>query len=960
MFNIPLPLAQPNQFYIWNDNKRDVAISGSCSKFSGYEQYFDIVRLEIIPLENNWYEARLYLVNIPKTLRVNVARKNVPDYQWNIYFDIDRDGNADYSVSVIHVTQKTEEENADIWKESWVDVWKFEGNYSYTISNAKLHINWEKKYISLIFKLPVNLTGNIMVFTYLNAEKYSCSIDDFLEGNIIARQGRSKLRKGKIEGRDPEGDVYVKGDCEAYNIDLSWYDILRGEAYSDGHKLTLRLWLKKLLVTVPLNLNKKGYTDHMIYIYLDMDGNLSTGFYGYEYVVSLHHISNGKIFKGDFWYWSGDPKIEVFEKETGNHTYWSEDKEAVVELKDFDKSLGIIEITIESPPQYTILPARIKFVAQLNADRSDLGFPPCYVIDDLELTSQSSKKGKTETPMIGSKLKLSWINKYILSNSPFGRKRIYTLYAWDILHDPILRNIDNILFLVPADQTLTLNLIGELEDYFFNPLPNRTVKILIDNKLISSVTTLPISSKHLIYNINTTVTLRLSSGLHTIKLIFEGDKKYQPSEAEYTILAYRNVGFNITRDAYSFKNWIFTLKEFQKLLEHDLIEMECKNLISPFKGSNPSIMLYPLYAILSTGGHCFGMATSSAVYYLYPFLKPRPIMVYKMSMEDPLVVQYIDWYHFMQIFYGGKEKEVKNAIKIIKSLIDNGTPVVIGYYWRNKTETLGHAVTVIGYYEEQDGLLLFVYDNNMPNTIVTYKVKNGSLEFDGSYLGFNNDGKNYFIKKIIVVDPRTLYPPPSTNIICANLLKFIKRFFKKFSAIIIRSPVNVKIVSKNGNLLLIENNRVVRNDFGESYVYVTNEYKIIDLPSNTSYEIELIGTDKGEVHLQTVYMSAEKIKVNAFPTISISRGSKLLLDSLQSKVVKVDLEGDGIIDKEVTTKNETKYMPSPNLTPSLPRYTPPKKTEFKVKAMILILVITAETIVIILAIALILTKKRKK
>jgi parallel beta-helix repeat protein len=415
------------------------------------------------------------------------------------------------------------------------------------------------------------------------------------------------------------------------------------------------------------------------------------------------------------------------------------------------------------------------------------------------------------------------------------------------------------LVCIPENTQINLWCKGHLYDDQQNPIVGKEVRLLVDGAAISSI-----STNDQTYNANWTIKLSLASGFHNGELKFVGDTQFSSSSYKFTILVYRNLQFNMTKDAFSFINLQFSFDEFvklvQKLLQENVID---QTLELPF------LILFPL---TSAGGHCFGMAACSSEYFLNPSFKPKAVDTYELSTDDALMD--IDWYQLCGLGWKDSETSVTSSISEMKSLIDSGTPVILGI------KEAKHAITIIGYYDDSDETFLIAYDSERPNSMLVYSVKDGKLIY-----GSTN------VTSAVLIDAHALPQPYHPT-------ELLKSIFKKYFGVQVHSPVDIKIVSASGKVLLIENNTVVRNEIDDSYVYLA-ESKIILLPSKENYTMEATGKSDGQVSLDCVFTSGDQIVVHQSQNITISNGSRLYLLSPQSGVIYLDSNGDGTIDQTI-------------------------------------------------------------
>jgi len=340
-----------------------------------------------------------------------------------------------------------------------------------------------------------------------------------------------------------------------------------------------------------------------------------------------------------------------------------------------------------------------------------------------------------------------------------------------------------------------------------------------------------------------------------------------------------------------FRSWAYTFDEhlmlLEKLLEEGIVDQFMKI---------PFVALFP---ILSAPGHCFGMAAASSVYWVNPNLKPKMVSTYELSKED--VIWDIDYYQFLVWVQTVHGSDLSLQLNDIKRFIDSGTPLLLSY----SIPEFAHAVTVIGYLQEGDETFLVWYDSNHPGSIFLYSVINGKLLYRWGNKPIN-------ITSVALTDPRSL-PAPISSV---DLTSALKELFKAYLGISIHSPVVIKIMDEGGNELVIENDTLVKNNFLNAYFYVTEEIKIVLLPSNRTYSISIIGTDYGQVGIDLISTVGDDVFIYQFHNITINYGDKIHINSTQPETAYFDLGGDGIIDREITAE----VIPEFTITMILPLF----------------------------------------
>jgi len=454
---------------------------------------------------------------------------------------------------------------------------------------------------------------------------------------------------------------------------------------------------------------------------------------------------------------------------------------------------------------------------------------------------------------------------YLLSSSSLGIVKVSTLYS-----SPYPGRKFSSFCAIPQDRTFTLNYVGALIDDKGNYLESKKVELLIDgNTVCTSMTT---SERW--NNINMTFSLCLEGGLHNAEIRFNGDEGYDSCTFSLTVIAYKNSGFNITRDAYHFNNWAYSLDEHLTLLK----KLEEKGLLDCTLEA-PFILIFP---ILSAPGHCFGMAVSSSVYYIDPSLKPVQKDTYAMAKDDALWD--IDFYQFLAYGYSGSVQDLSSALTEIKRLVDSGVPVILSL----APSGVPHAITVIGYHEESDETFLIVYDSNAAVYTRVYTIIDGNLLCEWKDKPIN-------VTEVEIFNPQTL-PKPISSI---NFENALKRIFELYFGIYIHCPINVEITSAEDMKLIVANNTVIRNDFIDSYVYLTTNDRLILLPANRTYKVEALGTENGTTNIECVFRTGDEILTYKFENITTFNNTRLYLPSVKSETLYIDLNGDEVIDQEL-------------------------------------------------------------
>jgi len=198
------------------------------------------------------------------------------------------------------------------------------------------------------------------------------------------------------------------------------------------------------------------------------------------------------------------------------------------------------------------------------------------------------------------------------------------------------------------------------------------------------------------------------------------------------------VPFRMDTDAYSFTNWGLEwqdiLNDLTMFLDFNHPDDRTTALLLP--------VIYPFWSILlESGGHCYGMAATSSLYYVAPEIKPVPKDTSDMTRDEAR--SDIQYYHRTQsthlleaimmkdlgsitsLEYGIAHSSIKNLHYPIMLLM--------------QAPEGGHAVVAYQILDLGDEKRLYLYDNNRPLTTMskslyaTVTSQNKTFIYDSPY-----------------------------------------------------------------------------------------------------------------------------------------------------------------------------------------------------------------------------------
>ena len=378
-------------------------------------------------------------------------------------------------------------------------------------------------------------------------------------------------------------------------------------------------------------------------------------------------------------------------------------------------------------------------------------------------------------------------------------------------------------------------------------------------------------------------------------------------------------------DTYCFENYNFNDSETEEMVEELIATVAASRDSSMEKDLWLRLFFPPTYERLwnyfnksylsSAGGHCYGMAATSALYFQDPSLKPVDKKTYQMSQEE--ASQNIAIYHRAQMLplvksllvdvnpyfargwgqtsYDSQYKTyqaVKNSLKEDRKslMIEFGGP-------ENESHGPYHQHAVLAYklveVEGMDYKYVYIYDSNaniskleklnQPMPVVT-------LWLDGFlYYSVKSGNVNYWWKspRLIAANPvfRSI-PLEEANGLLPDFKKMVKMWIDPLRAegefaVVGRCPADAVLIDSQGRQTGTVDGVVVAEIPG-SEVVASGEVEIYLLPLDLDYTLEITGTGNGEMDLDVIAPLGEsEAKVISFQNVSLVSG-KYLISTLEA------------------------------------------------------------------------------
>ena len=294
---------------------------------------------------------------------------------------------------------------------------------------------------------------------------------------------------------------------------------------------------------------------------------------------------------------------------------------------------------------------------------------------------------------------------------------------------------------------------------------------------------------------------------------------------------------------------------------------------------------------MGSGGHCYGMSATSALYFEDPSLKPINKLVKDMTLEEASAN--IAIYHRAQmlplygaLLTGGSEFFSRNngpvnCYQALKdSLSGDRMPLIIEFFGKNA----GHAV--LGYkLVEIDGQdpFVYIYDPNFPVARVkpnfpmpqiTLQVSQNNWANPG-YMGYNWANAKWISaqkprRTISLTEVNAIVPTLKKSIYdYVNLLKGLKKFIVEA-----RCPADAVFTDSQGRRTGTLNGQVV-NEIPGAEVLSEGEVEIYRLPSEEKYSVAIKSTSKGQLGFDVIRADGDSAALVSFQNISLESGVQI-------------------------------------------------------------------------------------
>lgn len=398
-----------------------------------------------------------------------------------------------------------------------------------------------------------------------------------------------------------------------------------------------------------------------------------------------------------------------------------------------------------------------------------------------------------------------------------------------------------------------------------------------------------------------------------------------------------DTGFTIDPDSYRFKNFGEVSEK-----EESLFTTFLKNFASPetlFAGAVP-LIAGSYQEFVGHAGHCYGMSSTSILYYMDWLDKPVNKETIKMTREDKGVEQRIAEYQYRQLsnflkyLLSGVKKDVipgldpdyeKRIYDRIKSTLDEGSPIML--------TTKDHAMVAFDTYQlSEDRKLVLLYDNNEPGKAII-----ADFDFEDKGIGIGDLENLHEISKAtlsrksgydaVIVSPYLTDDNYVQGLVTNGVQSFVNGLVdvgeEGYDILVgvgdsvidgvssladwggkilsFGSPVDVTLIDEKGRKI---NEKI--NEIPGARLEIKNGTKIFYLPQGIDYSAKIEGYDKGDLEVKYIIPTSKNtVNISTIEKTEVTEKTKGSLDlkAGTSKIeMALDLEGDGTEDKSVEAK----------------------------------------------------------
>jgi hypothetical protein len=355
--------------------------------------------------------------------------------------------------------------------------------------------------------------------------------------------------------------------------------------------------------------------------------------------------------------------------------------------------------------------------------------------------------------------------------------------------------------------------------------------------------------------------------------------------------------FDVDKHGFSFSNW--------PVVDIQLNDLKTA-LLNYFKeyvpGPVAEVLMRQVWPSLTASGHCFGMASASAVYFK---TQPSKIVFDALKQQEEAL---ITWYQVRQaptflmlwrnILFGMNLRAEYD--KIVQNLQQNQPVLLSMSFWDDlgKLLPIQHSMTVFNVYDVSEDIKnVIVYDNEFPGTAVVFAF-NLENNLVSCLTSFDNGTPLYENIGAVYVGQAAPYQGIVVKKIIEEYLEDLKNGWKEI--LNFNCPVNVSITDEFGRTISAFENQIPSASYEYYNVTDTMTYR---LPSNLTYDVCTNATDNGNCTV-TLIAPTESLFETDFSLMYFNLTAETsaffhLIPYSANYTLKIDKNNDGFIDFEL-------------------------------------------------------------
>lgn len=300
-------------------------------------------------------------------------------------------------------------------------------------------------------------------------------------------------------------------------------------------------------------------------------------------------------------------------------------------------------------------------------------------------------------------------------------------------------------------------------------------------------------------------------------------------------------------------------------------------------------------SLTKSGGHCYGMSATSALYFEDPAIRPLSKKTSQMTQEE--ASPNIAIYHRAQMLpvvkamltgdnYVSRDESPAKCHQAIKdSLSGDRKPVIIDFFGKIDNNWTGHSVLAYKLIEVGGrDPVVYVYDPNFPESKarppkpmsqITLKLSQGTWA-NPAYMGYtwaypDRISAHSIYREIPLQDVNALVPS------FKKAIYELMETLRKANAImaVLRCPADIVFTDDQGRRTGTLNGQAI-NEIPGAEVLSSGEVEIYYLPREGEYQVSISGMDSGEMGFDVVRPENETgLGLVSFQNVSLQSGAQI-------------------------------------------------------------------------------------